>query len=342
MDKSPTSTINFDRANTAPVQTQKTPNTAAPNRKKPFVAVAFILAVAILLCLVSVIITEITYKIGGGPANPPQGGSGNVNYIYETFSSASVHSGDLILVKEGYEYVFPSADETNIVSVLNNQNSSYVVRDSKQTLELDTINKLNEFMKALDNATGFSDAQLYNGYRSFDTQKNEYEKYTDEVKAGFSEHHTGTCFDINIVGGDELASNEEVWRWVKSNAHKYGFIDRYPDAKKDITGVYHDFTMINKGRPTHFRYVGYPHAYYMNENNLCLEEYLSLLCANYSYEGEHLTFTGDDGISYEVYYVKSEGTQTEVPVPKNYEYTVSGDNMNGFIVTVCLSDGTNG
>ena len=74
----------------------------------------------------------------------------------------------------------------------------------------------------------------------------------------------------------------------------------------------------------------------LSANDLCLEEYLKLLSTNYSYEGEHLKFTGDNTKTYEVYYVAKTGAQTEVFVPEGYSYTVSGDNMNGFIVTVCL------
>ena len=162
--------------------------------------------------------------------------------------------------------------------------------------------------------------------------------WEDEPSKNASEHRIGNCFDVNIYSGDkayQLNSNNEVNTWMKSNAHKYGFIDRYPDEKKDITDVEHDWTMTV--RTTHFRYVGYAHAYYMFKNSLCLEEYLELLRTSYKYDGEHLRFVGDDGSSYEVYYVEAKDGETNVPVPTNYEYSVSGDNINGFIVTVYLS-----
>lgn len=338
MDKRPTSTINFDRA--AAVGAPSPAMTGDPNRKKLLVTVAFILAIAIIVCFVAVIVAELIYKFFGEPTIP-QGGTDDIKYVTETFSSDYIHKGDLILVKEGYEYVFPSEDETDRVQVYSFKNSSYAVKDDKQYLEKSVMDRLNDFLSGLQGATGFSDVQLYNGYRSFEDQRDKYEQYDDEVSAGYSEHHTGTCFDLNVVGGSQLPGNEEVWAWMNNNAHKYGLIHRYPDDKKDITGVYHDFTLINGGRTNHFRYVGYAHAYYMSQNDLCLEEYLSLISANYSYEGEHLKFTGENGSSYEVYYVASAGTQTDVPVPESYEYTVSGDNMNGFIVTVYLSSPKN-
>ena len=41
--------------------------------------------------------------------------------------------------------------------------------------------------------------------------------------------------------------------------------------------------------------------------------------------------------AYEIYYVPMTGDSTTVSVPKNYKYTISGDNVGGFIVTVDLN-----
>ena len=54
------------------------------------------------------------------------------------------------------------------------------------------------------------------------------------------------------------------FNWVKDNAHKYGFIMRYPENKEDITGY--------KYEPWHYRYVG-DIATYIYNNNLTFEEY---------------------------------------------------------------------
>ena len=51
-----------------------------------------------------------------------------------------------------------------------------------------------------------------------------------------------------------------------SNAHKYGWILRYPEGKEDITGY--------SAEPWHWRYVGVAAATEMKNNNQCLEEYL--------------------------------------------------------------------
>ena len=66
--------------------------------------------------------------------------------------------------------------------------------------------------------------------------------------------------------------------------------------------------------------------------------------SDYTYSKSHLLLNAageevkaKDAI-YEVYYVEAtaDGTMS-VPVPENYPYTISGDNMKGFIVTVHLN-----
>ncbi len=57
--------------------------------------------------------------------------------------------------------------------------------------------------------------------------------------------------------------------WLAENAHKYGFIKRYPSDKTDITGV------INE--PWHYRYVGKEAALEIYSQGMCLEEYIDTL-----------------------------------------------------------------
>ncbi|MDE5570187.1 MAG: D-alanyl-D-alanine carboxypeptidase family protein, partial [Ruminococcus sp.] len=115
------------------------------------------------------------------------------------------------------------------------------------------------------------------------------------------------------------------------NCYKYGFVIRYTEDKESITEF--------RSEPWHFRYVGIPHATYMTENNLCLEEYIDLLRMNYPYDGEHLEFTAE-GADYEVFFFASDDASdvTNVPVPTGYRYDISGNNIDGFIVTVHKSE----
>ena len=90
-----------------------------------------------------------------------------------------------------------------------------------------------------------------------------------------------------------------------------------------MTGIAHE--------PWHFRYVGHPHARIMAEYGLCLEEYIGLL-RQYRHNGEHLWFS-EKPRRFEIYFVPEElfGPDT---APACGCYQVSGNNVDGFIVTV--------
>ena len=113
-------------------------------------------------------------------------------------------------------------------------------------------------------------------YRSYNYQVNLYNKYaksdgkkaadTYSARPGFSEHQTGLATDI-YNGKEDYTNFEKTkeFEWMQKNAHKYGFILRFPSDKTDLTGyVYESW---------HYRYVGTKIATYMKKNNLCFEEY---------------------------------------------------------------------
>lgn len=96
------------------------------------------------------------------------------------------------------------------------------------------------------------------------------QKNPDADLAYTSEHQTGTCFDFytdDTKYSDKFKETDE-YKWLKENAYKYGFIQRYTKDKEKITG--------KKERCWHFRYVGVENAKSMFENNLSLEEYLKI------------------------------------------------------------------
>ncbi len=80
---------------------------------------------------------------------------------------------------------------------------------------------------------------------------------------GTSEHETGLSVDLNEVSDDFKYT--EAYRWLSVNAADYGFVQRYPEDKQEITGIITE--------PWHYRYVGRAVAKDMNAKDLCLEEY---------------------------------------------------------------------
>ncbi len=95
---------------------------------------------------------------------------------------------------------------------------------------------------------------------------------TEVAKPGTSEHHTGLAVDIITDGNMDLLEefkDTAVGKWMAENSYKYGFIIRYPESKKHITGVIYE--------PWHFRYVGKEAAKILYDSGLTLEEYLGVI-----------------------------------------------------------------
>ena len=132
-----------------------------------------------------------------------------------------------------------------------------------------------EHFKEMSNAAKKEGIKIYNvsGYRSFNTQKSLYNNYvnrdgkekadTYSARAGTSEHQTGLATDINSVSSS--FENTSAFKWLKTNAYKYGFILRYPKGKEFITGYMYE--------PWHFRYVGEDVAKVIYEKDITYEEY---------------------------------------------------------------------
>ena len=83
------------------------------------------------------------------------------------------------------------------------------------------------------------------------------------ARPGHSEHQTGLTADINSI--HHSFGNTPESAWLKENAHRYGFIERYPAGKESITGYRYE--------PWHYRYVGKKTATYIYQHKITLEEY---------------------------------------------------------------------
>ncbi len=141
------------------------------------------------------------------------------------------------------------------------------------------------------------------------------------------ERASGLSLDLSVLTGTSHVpfAGDGIFAWLPQHAADYGYILRYPADKADQTGV--------NGVTWHYRYVGVPHAKYMTDQNLCLEEYITLV-RSHAWNGEHIRFTYDS-TEYEVYYypASAAGNSTDVQYPAGMEVSVSGDNIDGFIVT---------
>lgn len=125
-------------------------------------------------------------------------------------------------------------------------------------------------------AQGLSISNSYSGFRSYSYQESLYNQYlasngqesadTFSARPGYSEHQTGLAFDLIQPNGALLESKPEA-DWIEANAHRYGFIVRYPLGKESITGY--------MAEPWHLRYIG-EKASDIYASGLTLEEYLGV------------------------------------------------------------------
>lgn len=94
---------------------------------------------------------------------------------------------------------------------------------------------------------------IIKSYISYSEQQKLYyrNKYYYE-KAGYSENQTGYMIEITYNN------------WLNDNAYKYGFILRFPENKKSITGY---------SKNNYYRYVGKDIAKFIYENDISFEEY---------------------------------------------------------------------
>jgi len=270
--------------------------------------------------------------------------SGRTNAIEQHEGEVAVAREDLSkgrLVLVNSENPIRTYDESHLVSIAENNEGAYKVKDKSVMLNKEAVQALNKMLKDFSEAKGNNELIVISGYRDFDAQeKIHYETMVNNgiehtnnyvAKPDRSEHHTGLAVDLGIYHGDGTSSEYDgtgIYSWINENCYKYGFILRYPSEKMDKTGISEE--------PWHFRYVGKVHAGTMYELNLCLEEYIVYL-KNYSYyvnPGQDIT---EEGKNYSIYYVPAENEITYIPIPESKAYTISGNNIDGFIVTVSLS-----
>ena len=341
-----------------PVQTPST--TARPDDtplrvSAPSIATAYInkrtitLAVILILIIMNVIaIASIKQRKIPEVMSPDEVKSTSYIDLEEMFAppydtakvkSSDYRGGTLVLINGSYGFSDnhrgTDIKDSPLVQVTRYiKDKNFKARDNTVQLAEVTMDALNLMLADFVAQGGNKDVMVNEAYRSFDAQQSIYDskvrQYGQNQKIaqlpGYSEHHTGLAIDFSIypAGGVKARTftPEADYLWIYNNCHKYGFVLRYPENKTDVTGI--------SPESWHFRYVGVPHATYMYERGITLEEYLSELRI---YTESIPLLVSADGVEYGVYYIDKDVLEyTEFNVPKNTEYSISGDNMGGFVV----------
>ncbi|ARX68675.1 MULTISPECIES: M15 family metallopeptidase [Bacillus] len=230
-----------------------------------------------------------------------------------------IYKGDLLLVNRDYP-VKKDSIRSDIINVNHNSElvRGYVIFDRNLRLSKYVVKK---FLNVVDAAgkDGVQHFLMSSGYRDFKEQSKLYKEMGSDyaLPAGYSEHNLGLSLDVGST--QKKMEKAPEGKWIEENVWKHGFVLRYPKNKSNITGIQYE--------PWHIRYVGLPHSAIMQKKNFTLEEYLEFL------KEEKEISTEVEGKKYTVsYYKVSENMKVNIPANKQYE--ISGNNMDGVIVTV--------
>ncbi len=271
-----------------------------------------------------------------------------------TVPADALWKGDLILVN--YNYAYPDADTIAVKTVYGNKTASYQVSNTNIALTDEALTAMNAMADAFCKETGSAEMIIVSGYRNVEDQRRIYNDRVasqgEELAAlyvatpSYSEHHTGLAMDLSFYtkDGKSVAIEEyEHGAWIDEHCAAYGFVLRYPSDKIDITKIGYE--------SWHYRYVGIPHAAVMMSRNLCLEEYIDEL-KQYTPDSKFLWVQSDGSVAavspdaapnegYLVYFVpKSTDADTSIRIPRGnrfQNYSISGNNVDGFIITISLS-----
>ena len=239
----------------------------------------------------------------------------------------AIYTGNLILVNQQYPYQANLARQPITGVELPN---SQVMVDSKAAL------LLNELMKRIG---GWEKILPVSGWRS---QKEQEDIFTDSLtengleftnkyvaKPGCSEHQTGLAIDLAVQKNpvDFIRPSfpySGICQKFREAAPLFGFMERYPLGKEEITGIAHE--------PWHFRYVSAPHAEIMQNYKITLEEYHGFLKRFPSDKRKLYYSFGKSNVEVSYIPANPEGV-TQIDLEEEKPYSISGNNIDGFILT---------
>lgn len=243
-----------------------------------------------------------------------------------TLERRHIYTGSLILVNRRYGWATSTPD-----TLIPVQDSSSSVLLQKRAVTL-----LSSLMEEIH---GWQNIVPVSGWRSLQEQQEIWDKslfesgreFTEKYVAfpGHSEHQTGLAIDLGLKQPvidfiRPAFPYSGICQTFRNKAPEYGFIERYPAGKEAVTGIGHE--------PWHFRYVGAPHADIMEKEGFVLEEYISFIRQFPHGQRSYHIRKGTQDIAVSYLEANPDG-YTELTVDEKKPYSVSGNNIDGFIIT---------
>ncbi len=250
-------------------------------------------------------------------------------YVSTTFEEGVSSNGLLLLIDESHPYVgsFTSVQPNSSLRV-KTENGEEIYKGAYGDINLtqETLDAFNQMMLAYHTANKDQEgyrlgsiwlASLINGLNA------EMTPATKELLKSGNAVIIEDQYDeaAPSIYDTETKTGKGIYKWIYDNAAKYGFVKVADSAAEGNV----------------FRYVGVVHAKAMEDRKVAsFAEYLTYLQTKTNLRSQMtVSVTGTDGkaTKYSVYYLAPDA-EHYVPEDGTFEYTISGDNMGGYIVTV--------
>ena len=242
-----------------------------------------------------------------------------------SLTQADIYKGELILVNAEHPY-FENLAKPNLVPAASG--------NADILLEQNTATHLSQVMEKIN---GWQQIVPVSGWRSLKEQQDIFKQslkdngrtFTQQFVAlpGKSEHQTGLAIDLGLKKESIDFIRPDfpyigICQQFREQSVPFGFIERYPREKEHITGIAHE--------PWHFRYVGTSLAEIMREHHFCLEEYIDFL-KRFSQDQPYTFYKDSQEI--QIFYLKAETESVSLEVAEDGSLSVSGNNVDGYIIT---------
>lgn len=288
-------------------------NSAKEREKKQICAIA--IAITAILLVVSIIafaicqVVDLTANTDSDKEKDTEKETVDLGETTQTqLSNNAIHLGNLLTLNDNKHYQ-GELELLNIESERKTNGAFISLFGNKSNFEAtaDTIKALCNMVNDCNSALNDDNLVLSNAY---DTTKISTQSgiYSSGEAVAISCCFEGSTSDIRPI------NEVEKYKWIYSNAHKYGFIA--VSSKSNV-----------------FRYVGELHATAAKTSGLYLDNYLKQL-KNATVDNPMKLNASGSIIAYTC-------PATDVRIPKNYESDTSGNNVDGIIVTVYLSKAVN-
>jgi len=307
-------------------------------QKKIAVYAIIITAAALIITAITLCVTSLIFSLRADNSGLPEetenseddGGTSNgapSGYVEKVFDESQLYSGNLILVSESIPV---NASSKNTYTLIATAADRPKTENNTNTY---TVGNTNSF-KATPSALKALNSMLGDYYKQSDKDDNIIiaSAYYDGISSS-SEFAAGMSFEFKYFvdyKNDPTAKDGihgvDKYAWLYNNAYKYGFVT-------EGTKITAQNSSENNSAANTFRYVGVEHATAMKTKGFVnLADYLDFLKANTSVFKALSVSTAEGKMK--IYYCPSNAKSY---VPEKNAYTVSGNNKDGYIISVNTS-----